>query len=68
MRDFITVPKNKFGVNERVYHVTKDSDEGVILDAKFCLAREEWIYDVTFAPYDGGIELYERELSYSKYF
>lgn len=58
----------QYNIGDRVFHVTKDSDEGVILNATYILRTDDWVYTVTFSQNDGGISMYEFELSPTKYF
>ncbi len=62
------IKEPKYNIGDRVYHVTKDSDEGVVINATYSLRNCEWTYSVTFMPLDGGVQMYENELSESKYF
>ena len=57
----------KFKIGDRVFHVTRDSDEGVIINSTFRVRNSAWIYSVTFKPGD-NIELYEDEISSTKIF
>ena len=63
----MVIKNPKFQIGARVYHVTKESDQGVVLDAKFYLRTGNWVYSVAFTP---GIDydFYEDELSESKIF
>lgn len=60
--------KPKFKIGQKVYHVTPDSDQGVILDCIYYLRSDRWMYMVTFGPDKNPIEYYEDELSTSKTF
>ena len=63
----MTIRNPKFQIGDRVYHVTKESEQGVVIDAKFFLRSGNWTYEVSFSP---GFEcdLYEDEISESKIF
>ena len=36
--------KNKFDINEKVYHITKGSPEGIVLEARQYLSDGSWEY------------------------
>ena len=63
----MVVKTPKFQIGDRIYHVTKESEQGVVIDATYFLRTANWIYVVSFSP---GIEchLYEDEISESKIF
>ena len=63
----MVVKNPKFQIGDRIYHVTKESEQGVVIDATYSLRTANWLYIVSFAP---GFEydLYEDELSESKIF
>ena len=63
----MVVKTPKFQIGDRVYHVTKESEQGVVLDATYSLRANNWLYEVSFSP---GFEcsLYEDEISESKVF
>lgn len=60
--------KPKFQIGERVYHVTPDSDQGVVLDCIYSLRSGRWMYLVTFGHDKNPIEYYEDELNTNKTF
>ena len=63
----MVVKTPKFQIGDRIYHVTKESEQGVVINAKYFLRTGNWIYEVSFSP---GFEcdLYEDEISESKVF
>jgi len=60
--------KPKFEIGERVYHITPESDSGVVLDCKYSLREGAWSYIVTFGPKEESLLYYEDELSRTKIF
>jgi hypothetical protein len=60
--------KRKFDIGERVFHCTKESPEGVVLNALYDLYNDNWRYIVTFGPETPSLEYDEHELSTSKVF
>jgi len=57
----------KYAIGDRIYHITKESDEGVIVDATYSLRFRSWQYVVTFKAGD-SCSLYEDEISLTKIF
>ena len=60
--------KPKFEIGERVYHITPESDLGVILDCKYSLREDAWSYIVSFGQEKDSLQYYEDELSRTKVF
>ena len=60
--------KRKFSIGDRVYHCTKESPEGVVVNAFYDLLNDRWEYGVTFGPEAPLIKYYDHELSESKVF
>lgn len=60
--------KNKFNIGDRVYHITPESDMGVVLDAEYSLLNNRWLYRVTFSAVADALLYYEHELSETKIF
>lgn len=60
--------KPKFQIGEKVYHVTPDSDQGIVLDCRYSMRENAWSYVVTFGPEKESLIYYEDELSTSKTF
>ncbi|MPM33065.1 hypothetical protein SDC9_79632 [bioreactor metagenome] len=58
----------KFQIGEKVYHITPESDQGVVLDCTFSMRKGYWLYLVTFGPEKDSMDYYEDELSTSKTF
>jgi hypothetical protein len=63
----MTINNPKYAIGERIYHVTKESDEGVIINILYSLRFHTWVYVVTFKAGD-SCELFEDEISRSKIF
>lgn len=64
----IPIKSPKYEIGERVYHITKESSQGVVIDASFHLRFKYWVYTVTFTPGDNGVDFFEDELSKTKIF
>ena len=60
--------KPKFNIGDKVYHITPESDQGVVLDAEYSLLNNRWRYIVKFGVKDSDYMYYEHELSISKVF
>lgn len=59
----------KFNLNDKVYHITKDSPEGIIIDITYSVSTRRIAYNVIFGPYmDQNVWCVEEELSNSKTF
>ncbi|WP_019540555.1 hypothetical protein [Proteiniphilum acetatigenes] len=58
----------KFNIGEKVYHITPDSDQGVVLDCRYSMREGSWSYIVTFGAEKEALLYYEDELSTSKTF
>jgi len=56
------VPNPKYRIGTRVYHITKESDQGVIINARYSLRHAYWVYVVSFNP-GSECDLYEDEIS-----
>ena len=63
----MTVPNPVHNISDRVYHITPESDQGVVLDARFNLLDARWEYLVTFGV-SQALYYNEHELSTSKVF
>jgi hypothetical protein len=59
------IPDPLYGIGQRVYHVTKESDQGVVLNCRYLLRQGYWIYVVSFSP-GNECDLFEDEISNSK--
>lgn len=60
--------KPKFQIGEKVYHITPESDSGIVLDCIYSIRKGYWMYLVTFSPEKDSMEYYEDELSSTKIF
>lgn len=60
--------KRKFEIGDRVFHCTKESPEGVVLNAYYDLLNERWDYLVTFSPECPALQYHEHEISLTKVF
>jgi hypothetical protein len=58
----------KYQIGERVYHITPESETGIVLDARFSLRENAWSYIVTFGPDKDSLLYYEDELTTSRIF
>lgn len=63
----ITIKSPKFNIGDRVFHITRDSIEGVVIDSNYNLRDNCWTYIVTFGAGD-DYNMYEDELTYNKVF
>jgi hypothetical protein len=58
----------KYNIGDKVYHITPESESGVILDASYSLLNDRWQYRVTFGIKDNDYWYEESELSANKIF
>lgn len=58
----------KFNINDRVYHITPESDCGVVIDIKYSYLTGLFEYHVTFSATLESLWYYEHELSATKTF
>jgi len=58
----------KYNLSEKVFHVTPESDQGTVLDARYSMFYDKWEYLVTFTPNVESLWYFEHELSTSKTF
>lgn len=58
----------KFNIGGKVYHITPESDCGIVLDASYSILDRRWRYVVTFGIKDSDYTYYEHELSKTKIF
>lgn len=56
----------KFKISDKVYHITPESDQGVVLDAEYSLLLDRWLYTVTFGIIHDDKLCVEHELSLTK--
>jgi hypothetical protein len=63
----MVVKTPKFQIGDRIYHVTKESEQGVVIDVTYSLRTANWLYIVSFSP-GSECSLYEDEISESKIF
>lgn len=61
----MVIQNPKFNIGDRVFHITRDSDEGVILNTIYYVRQRGWIYIVTFSP-GTECELFEDEIITNK--
>ena len=52
----------RFNIGDRVYHITPESPEGIVIDAKYSLLTQSWEYQVTFGPFSSSLWYYDVEL------
>ena len=60
--------KPAFNIRDRVYHVTPDSPEGIVIDVQYNYASGIYLYQVSFSPTQASLWYFEIELSYNKSF
>jgi len=58
---------NKFNIKDKVYHITKESPEGVVLDIRYYFITDTYEYLVTWGYNDSSYS-WEEELCYNKVF
>ena len=63
----MVVKTPKFQIGDRIYHVTKESEQGIVIDVTYSLRTANWLYIVSFCPVF-ECSLYEDEISESKIF
>lgn len=56
----------KYNIGDRVFHITPESEQGIVLDAEYSLLHNRWIYIVSFGIRDNSTTYYEHELSLTK--
>jgi hypothetical protein len=62
------IKPNEFGVGDRVFHVTPESPEGVVIDARYSLLTGMWEYQVSFGPCEPSLWYYDIELVHHRTF
>lgn len=61
--------ETEFSIGDKVYHATKESDMGIVIDASFSVRANCVKYEVSFGRMDADdVWVYEEELSSSKVF
>ncbi len=60
--------KPKYNIGQSVYHVTPDSDKGIVLDCIYSLRKNQWEYLVAFSANATSLVYYEEELTENKTF
>ncbi len=60
--------KPKYNIGDYVYHITPESDKGVVLDCIYSARKKEWEYLVTFGVNQESLMYYEDELTETKIF
>ena len=63
----IIIPKPKYYVGDMVYHITPESDKGVIIDVKYHFYTGHFEYQVSFSQSE-SLWYYDCELSKNKSF
>lgn len=58
----------KYNIGDKVYHVTPESEQGMVLEAIYSLLHNRWLYRVTFGLRDNDYDYYEHELSETNQF
>ena len=62
------IEKPKYHINEKVYHITPESQQGIIIDINYSYLTKLHQYQVTFGPDTNPGWYFEHELSKSKVF
>lgn len=60
--------KPTYNISDKVYHITPESDIGIVIDASYSLLTGRWLYQVTFSPHAEALWYHTHELSESKIF
>lgn len=55
-----------FNIGERIYHITPESDQGVVLNIRYDYLNNLHEYLVTFSATNESLWYYEHELSKTK--
>ena len=56
------IKPSRFNIGDRVFHVTPESPEGIVIDARYSLQTGSWEYQVSFGPIDASLRYYDVEL------
>jgi hypothetical protein len=62
------IKPNRFNVGDQVFHITPESPEGIVIDAKYSLLTGSWEYQVTFGPFTESLWYYDIELKQNRSF
>ena len=63
----MNIPDPRFIITDKVYHITPDSPQGVVVDARWLLLDKRWEYLVAFSINETR-SYYDYELSKHKTF
>lgn len=66
--DKFMIKQPKFEIGQLVYHCTKESPEGVVINARYDLLTGLWSYEVVFSPEVPTLSYHEHEISLTKRF
>lgn len=58
----------KYSIGDKVYHITPESDCGIVLDASFSMLNNRWMYLISFGIKDNDYWYHEHEISTTKTF
>lgn len=58
----------KYNISDKVYHITPESDCGVVINIKYDYLTKQHEYQVSFSPHTESLWYYEHELSVNKLF
>jgi hypothetical protein len=58
----VPIKINRHSIGDRVYHITPESPEGFVIDAKYSFLTNQWEYLVTFSPLQESLWYSEIEL------
>lgn len=60
--------EKKYNIGDKVFHITPESDQGVVLNIKYDYLTKLHEYLVTFSAQSESLWYYEHELSTTKIF
>ena len=58
--------KPTYNISDKVYHITPESELGIVIDASYSLLTGRWLYQVTFSPHTEALWYHVHELSTNK--
>lgn len=57
------MPRRRFNIGDKVYHLKGESDVGFVVDARYTLLMNLWEYQVVFHHMEVSLWYYDHELS-----
>lgn len=64
----MTISNPTYQIGDPVYHCTKESPEGVVINCHYNMFTKVWRYEVAFAPDTQTLLYLDQELSSTKRF